>query len=92
METLMTTTQTFMAAKRKLRRMEGIKHQKSYSSTTKSYSDEIIGINKNHRGAYNMYLLKMDLSTFRKDNPQGWIRKCKRFSSCISLQFTNMWK
>jgi hypothetical protein len=40
--------------------------------------DEIIGINKNHRGAYNMYLLKMDLSTFHKD-VQGWIRKCKKF-------------
>ena len=40
--------------------------------------DEIIGINKNHKGAYNMYLLKMDLSTFHKD-VQGGLGNVKSF-------------
>ena len=43
------------------------------------------GNNEDHIGVYNGTLSKIKLSKFYGDNPQDWIKKCRKFLNYILL-------
>lgn len=52
--------------------------------------DEPVGINEGQRRIYNVPLPKVELPTFHRDNPRGWLGNVENSSSYI-LQIASLY-
>ncbi|KAJ6693942.1 hypothetical protein OIU85_004706 [Salix viminalis] len=63
-----------------------------YERNRATTREELVGNNETHnREGYNMALLKVELPKFHGENPQGWIRKSRKFSKLLFTPVHQWW-